>query len=231
MESYKLPGSSYEELIKIIKAYATGKVGVPVPLETIAQTVKMDKTIVSRNNGFLVQLNIISDGSKKGPTQFGSDLGRAYTLNMREQIVKLLKSAIENDEFLNRMVSAIRIRNGLEKTELLNHIIYSSGSTNTNNARAGANTVIEIFKTAQLVSEADGKISPVDEVAEYINVIENNIPKGEIVKSEESCNETRSVQRGNANISISINLQVKIEDLETLPEKIKALINSLSEAD
>ena len=81
-ENFKLPGSSYEELIKIVKAYATGKVGAPMSLEVVAQTAKMDKTIVSRNNGFLVQLTLISEGNKKAPTQLGSDLGRAYSLNM-----------------------------------------------------------------------------------------------------------------------------------------------------
>ena len=74
-ESVKIPGSSYEELIKIIKAYATGKIGTPMSLDTVAQTAGMDKTIISRNNGFLVQLGIIiSEGSKKSPTQLGSDL-------------------------------------------------------------------------------------------------------------------------------------------------------------
>ena len=49
-ETYKLPGSSYEEFVKIIKAYATGKNGIPMTLDTVAQTAGMDKTIVSRNN-------------------------------------------------------------------------------------------------------------------------------------------------------------------------------------
>ena len=53
-ESFKLPGSSYEELTKIIKAYSTGKIGVPMSLDAVAQTTGMDKTVVSRNNGFLV---------------------------------------------------------------------------------------------------------------------------------------------------------------------------------
>lgn len=35
-ETYKLPGSSYEEFVKIIKAYATGKNGIPMTLDTVA---------------------------------------------------------------------------------------------------------------------------------------------------------------------------------------------------
>ena len=36
-EMYKLPGSSYEELIKIIKAYSLGKSGVAVSLDELVQ--------------------------------------------------------------------------------------------------------------------------------------------------------------------------------------------------
>lgn len=157
-ETYKLPGSSYEEFVKIIKAYATGKNGIPMTLDTVAQTAGMDKTIVSRNNGFLVQLSLISEGNKKSPTQDGIDLGRAYTLKMVDEIIRLWRNIIEADEFLSRMLSAIKIRNGMEKTSFINHIIYSSGSNNNNNTRAGASTIIEIYKVAGLVQETDGKI-------------------------------------------------------------------------
>ena len=49
-ETYKLPGSSYEEFVKIIKAYATGKNGIPMTLDAVAQTAGMDKTVVCRNH-------------------------------------------------------------------------------------------------------------------------------------------------------------------------------------
>ena len=118
-ENYKIPGSSYEEFVKIVKAYATGKVGVPMSLDAVAQTAGMDKTIVSRNNGFLVQLGLISDGNKKSPTQEGYDLGRAYSYKMDEQVIRTWRSIIESDEFLSRMLSAIRIRNGMEKASFV----------------------------------------------------------------------------------------------------------------
>ena len=62
-ENFKLPGSSYEELVKIIKAYSTGKIGTPMALDAVAQATGMDKTVVSRNNAFLVQMGFISEGT------------------------------------------------------------------------------------------------------------------------------------------------------------------------
>ena len=234
-ENFKLPGSSYEELIKIVKAYATGKVGAPMSLEVVAQTAKMDKTIVSRNNGFLVQLTLISEGNKKAPTQLGSDLGRAYSLNMNEEIIQIWQNAIETNEFLTRMLSAIKIRNGMERTEFVNHILYSSGSSTNNNTRTGASTIIEIYKVAQLITEDDGKII----ATERDTLVKNEDSRG----PQSTMGETNStdvisvpvplpsVTTTHSSISLNINLDVSLEDFDLLNEKIKLLIKSLNEID
>jgi len=232
-ESVKIPGSSYEELIKIIKAYATGKIGTPMSLDTVAQTAGMDKTIISRNNGFLVQLGIIiSEGSKKSPTQLGSDLGRAYSLNMDEQIIRIWRESIESDEFLSRMLSAIKIRNGMEKTSFINHILYSSGSSTNNNTRAGAATIIEIYKTAKLVTEVDGKIVALD-TDEDMSKIESAslIQASQTMVHPESVSShyIQPIQNSSTNITININISSSINDLDVLPEKLLHLIKTLKE--
>ena len=229
-ENYKLPGSSYEEFVKIVKAYATGKVGVPMSLDAVAQTAGMDKTIVSRNNGFLVQLGLISDGNKKSPTQEGYDLGRAYSYKMDEQVIRTWRNIIESDEFLSRMLSAIRIRNGMEKTSFINHILYSSGSSNNNNTRAGASTIIEVYKVAKLVEENDGKIVAVDFVEDQGNDIQqNNI-------ADHSENDQRIIaavtmpitpNMQGTSVTININITASVDELDALSEKVKTLIESL----
>ena len=230
-ENYKLPGSSYEEFVKIIKAYSTGKVGVPMALDTVAQTAGMDKTIVSRNNGFLIQLSLISEGAKKSPTQEGLNLGRAYTLKMNDQIVYNWRKLIENDEFLNRMLSAIRIRNGMEKTSFVNHIIYSSGSSNTNNTRAGASTIIEIYKVAGLVQETDGKIIAVDEnelVSSNLSSFSTGAENvGERIYETPVAN-ILPCQKPENRITINVNINISLDEMDTLTEKIKNLIDNLN---
>lgn len=231
-ENFKIPGSSYEELIKIIKAYGTAKVGTPMSLDAVAQTAGMDKTIVSRNNGFLIQLGIISEGNKKSPTQFGSDLGRAYSLNMDEQIVDLWRTSIDSDEFLSRMLSAIKIRNGMERSGFIKHILYSSGSTTNNSTRAGAATIIEIYKTAKLIEETDGKIVALDVVKDS-NEIENIVSKDtfQTITNTESdiASPIKSMKMAGKNITININLSPSMDDLDALPEKLLRLINVLDE--
>lgn len=225
-ETYKLPGSSYEEFVKIIKAYATGKIGIPMTLETVAQTAGMDKTIVSRNNGFLVQLSLISDGNKKSPTQEGLDLGRAYSLKMDEQVTRIWKTIIEKDEFLSRMLSAIKIRNGMEKSSFINHILYSSGSSNNNNTRAGASTIVEIYKVARLVEENDGKIIALDE--ENIGVddfVYDVVNKDQNTGTNQS-GKLAQVYSDNK-IIININIDAKVEDIDVLSDKLKKFIENI----
>lgn len=228
-ETYKLPGSSYEEFVKIIKAYATGKNGVPMTLDTVAQTAGMDKTIVSRNNGFLVQLSLISEGNKKAPTQDGIDLGRAYTLKMVDEIIRLWRNIIEADEFLSRMLSAIKIRNGMEKTSFINHIIYSSGSNNNNTTRAGASTIIEIYKIAGLVQETDGKIVAYEDEEISPVIVSNTESCSNSIPSQPIAKKQVKIDNCDKQIVINININTSVDELDSLSEKLLMLLDSLKQ--
>lgn len=227
-DNFKLPGSSYEEIIKIIKAYSSGKEGQAQPLDAIAQASGIDRTIVSRNNGFLLQMQLLMEGAKKTPTSECFSLGRAYSLNIREEVQKIWKMLIENNEFLTRMMSAIKIRDGMDKTALINHILYSAGST-TSASKVGANTIIEIFKDAGMVREEDGKILAVEKE----NVIDTNeeIEQNNQIKDTEQIvkiYDDKKIKNGTV-VNININIDASVDQLDELSEKIKQLLNSINE--
>lgn len=229
-DNFKLPGSSYEEIVKIIKAYSVGKEGQPQTLDAIAQTTGMDRTIVSRNNGFLMQMELLSEGAKKTPTDECFSLGRAYTLNISEEIQKIWRRLIDNCEFLTRMLSAIKIRNGMDKTSFCSHILYSAGST-TSAAKVGANTIIEIFKAAGIVGEEDGKIIAIDNSADREDVSKES--HTENLDMEKATAVVGSVSKpmncSNGIINININIDASVSEIEELSEKIKLLLKSINE--
>lgn len=172
-EVFKLPGSSYEEITKIIRAYSNVKTGQELSLADLAQMSGMDKTIISRNNGFLLQLKLITEGNKKAPTAMCVTLGKAYNLGITEQISKIWFEIVKNDEFLNRMISTIQIKSEMPKQEFINHIVFSSSNNNSNNARAGASAIIEILKLTQMIEENDGKIvSGRGDITDKVDIIE-----------------------------------------------------------
>jgi hypothetical protein len=227
-DTFKLPGSSYEELTKIIKAYASGKEGQPQTLDAIAQSTGMDRTVVSRNNGFLMQMELLSEGNKKTPTPECFALGRAYTLDIQDEVERTWKNLIEENEFLTRMISAIKIRNGMDRIGLINHILYSAGST-TATAKVGANTVIEIFKAANLVIEEDGKIKTI------VGTIANDKLKQDGQKIEDEkvqiplLNATKIISNTGSIVNININIDASVGEIEELSKKIKLLLESINE--
>lgn len=230
-DNFRLPGSSYEELTKIIKAYASGKEGQPQTLDAIAQSTGMDRTVVSRNNGFLMQMELLTEGNKKTPTAECFSLGRAYALGINEEIQKNWKYLIDNCEFLTRMFSAIKIRNGMDRTSLCNHILYSAGST-TSSAKVGANTIIEIFKASGIVTEEDGKI-----IATNISSVQDDA-ETECVDVEKAVAEhnnksvaciTKNIVGTQSIVNININIDASVDEMDKLSEKLQLLLKSIAE--
>lgn len=227
-DNFKLPGSSYEEIIKIIKAYSSGKEGQAQPLDAISQASGIDRTIISRNNGFLLQMQLLMEGSKKTPTSECFSLGRAYSLDIKEEVQKIWKILIENNEFLTRMLSAIKIRNGMDKSAFINHILYSAGST-TSASKVGANTIIEIFKDAGMVTEEDGKISAIEK-ENVINANQEIKQNNQIKNTEQTIYiyDDKQIKDGTV-ININININASVDQLDDLSEKIKLLLKSINE--
>ncbi|MEI3515274.1 MAG: hypothetical protein V8Q37_06500 [Angelakisella sp.] len=106
-ETFKLPCSSYEELIKLFQAYANTKEGTALSLDEITQATGVPRTIVSKNNGFMVQVGLITEGNKKAATETGRALGRAYTSKITDEVERIWKEIIAEVDFLNRMLSAV----------------------------------------------------------------------------------------------------------------------------
>lgn len=239
-ENFKLPSSSYEELVKIIKAYSTGKVGQPVTLDSLAQSTSMDKTVISGNNGFLVQLELITEGKAKSPTEKGQKLGRAYIHNVIDDVINIWCEIIDNNEFLSRMLSAVRIRNGMDRINFVNHIIYSSGLNTNNKSKAGAGAVVEILKCAGLVTESDGKItvtqsSPMSKsdnnnISNNENITEpTTTPTSSIENKFDLISQLPTITSNKCQIVLNININSSVDDLDVLAEKIKLFIKEISE--
>lgn len=160
MEKFKLPGSSYVELIKMIRAYGSGKVGTPCSLDDISKMSAVDKTQISRNNGFFIEIGLLQEGKNKAPTENCSNLAKAYSLNLSEKIAEIWRKIILKNEFLNSMINVIVLRSSMQKADYIGHLIYSSGCSNTNNSKAGATALIEIFKACNLLIEDNSIIYP-----------------------------------------------------------------------
>ena len=152
-EKFPLPGSSYKELSKIIDAYSN--ISGPTAPGPVGQLAVVHETVVSRNNKFLVAAGLIEGGQKKSCTALGTRLGRAIQHEQDEAIASAWKTVVEQTDFFQKIISAIRIRKGMEESALASHIAFTAGSAKNAYARAGAGAIIEILRWSGAVT-ADG---------------------------------------------------------------------------
>ena len=159
---FKLPVSSYDEIAKIIRAYGNGKIGISVSLDELVKSSGISKFVLSKNNGFLVQIGLITKGNKKSPTDTCRKLASAYSMNIK-------------DEVSTKMLSFVSVKGRVPRDEFINHIVYSADCGNSVAYKTGAATIVEMMKIAEMISENNGYITISDEKsADVIRLVEEN---------------------------------------------------------
>jgi len=233
-EKFKLPLSSYDELVKIIKAY--GHVSEPSGLGEIKKLVGLNISVISRNAGFLTATGILEAGARKMPTVVGQGLAHALEHEMPDEIRKHWRRVVEESEFLSKLLAAIRIRNGMDEQTFEAHIAYSAGQPKKPQFMTGARTVIDILRAAGLITEADGKLT-VDGRESELEMrdrqeTERRIP---LMPGKDT---TLPVQAGslistspNIQIQIQININCSAEAVESLGPKLKLMIATLTQGE
>jgi hypothetical protein len=229
-EKFKLPLSSYEELVKFIKAYS--HVTKPTELGEISKMTGVSAPHVSKNVGFFVATGILEGGKLKMPTQIGRQLGHALEHEMPDEIRSSWRNIVQENEFLAKLLTAVKIRNGMDSQTLEAHIAYSAGQPKKPQFMTGARTVIDILRAAELIVESDGKylLKEISEISEtQPDTSTEAVPIQEcdnaIIQSERVLLPAKSEQGYQINIQININCTP--DDLSELGTKIKTLINEI----
>lgn len=228
-DGFKLPGSSYSELVKIARAYAyTPDDAVP---KDVADRAGMDPTQVSRNNGFFVSIGVLAGGKKKSLTPAGRELAKALDFEMPDQVESAWHTLVYDSEFLKKIVSAVRIRGGMDLSALRNHVAFTAGQQKTPRTLTGAGSVIDVLKAAGLLKEDGGKVFPTDK-AGLPSAEPTGAPTISQAKQETLAGTTAirtPTSPGGAVLSIQVRIDCRPEELEGLGPQLRALLRSLSD--
>jgi hypothetical protein len=154
---FNLPGSSFEEIQKIVKGYSHAP--EQASLDALARLTGLHVTTISRNNKFLTDVGLIIGGMKKNATELGRKLGRALDHSQTQDVQNYWKEAVQTNEKVSGLVTTVRIKGGMTEKELSNHILYVSGQKNTSNNRIGARCVVDILLAANLLQEDNGRLT------------------------------------------------------------------------
>jgi hypothetical protein len=224
---FRLPGSSYEELVNIIVAYGTrdeaaspGDVG---KLDAVHQS------SVSRNNGFLTEIGVLQGDSKKLITRRGRALALALARKDRADIRKNWREIVATNEFLQNVVAAVRLREGMLYPTVQAYVAHAAGQPRNKPVMTGAGAIVEILKSAGALREEAGElVATFDEEIEPEDfVMENGSP----LEADEALEPTVStiVEAGeDPPVRIHLHVQCTADEIEDLAPKLKVLLRELS---
>ncbi len=226
---FRLPGSPYEELANIIVAYGTrdeasrpGDVG---KLDSVHQS------SVSRTNGFLTEIGILQGETKKIITRRGRALALALGRKDEDGIRANWREVVGSTEFLQNVVSAVKLREGMLYPTVQAYIAHAAGQPRNNPVMTGAGAIVEILKTASLLREEAGELVATFE--EWPETNEPAPPEEPEVPEESSAEVSATVEAlppAGPAPAVSIHVQVRCtaDEIEDLGPKLKSLIAQLS---
>jgi len=236
-EGFRLPGSSYEDLANIIVAYGTrdeasnpGDVG---KLDIVHQS------SVSRNNAFLIRIGVLAGDREKYVTERGRSLALALARKDRAAIQRKWRELVSREEFMQNVLSAVKLREGIFPTTLQAYIAHYAGQPRNNPVMTGASAIIGILKAADLLREEAGML-----VANYdedpaeppTDSRQPRLPDGEETageKGQRGAGETAEIsvsaagESGAAGVTVHVHVSCGPEELEGLAPKIRRLLRGI----
>ena len=232
---FRLPGSPYEELVNIIVAYGTredaARTGDVGKLDSVHQS------SVSRNNAFLVEIGVLQGESKKMVTRRGRELAAALARKDRAEIRNNWRAIVAASEFLQNVVSAVKLREGMLYPTVQAYIAHAAGQPRNKPVMNGAGAIVEILKAAGMLREEAGEL-----VATFEQPIEITPENGSPARTPEAGQSVFSATIGDVvpagtlsgvRPAVSIHVQVRCtaDEIEELAPRLKALLRELSTGD
>jgi predicted transcriptional regulator len=225
-QEFKLPKSSYDELCKVIRAYALAKVDASI--NEIAELSGMGESRVSKNSGFLISVGLVTEGKAKGATSLGRRLANALEHDQPTEIAAAWREVVQQSEFLRRMVAAVRIRKGMDINDLQSHIAYSAGVPKNPDTMLGARTLANILVISGLVLEQDGKlaaVAPVPPANTQDVVRQPGIGAPQAFPAFEVS--APSVSGASVQLRVNLNITVSADELPALGKLLRKMIEDL----
>ena len=219
---FRLPGSSYEELVNIILAYGTRD-------ESARDVGKLDsvhQSSVSRNNAFLTEIGVLQGESKKLITRRGRSLAVALARKDRVEVRSNWRAIVAASEFLQNVVSAVKLREGMLYPTVQAYIAHAAGQPRNKPVMNGAGAIIEILKASGMLREEAGElVATFDERPEDVVLEDAPAQVSDTIDAVVTMGEAAGTSP-----TVSIQLQVRCtpDEIDDLAPRLKALLRELS---
>lgn len=229
---FKLPGSGYEVVCKVLHAYVLCGKG-KASLGDVAAKAGLDSTMVSRNNGFLLSIGALQGGRDKELTGSGRDLAIAIGNSIDDDIRHNWKQVFLGCDRTKSVLDMVKIQKGIPQAQFAAKVASALGLVVNAATKTGINTLTDVFEKAQLLKKDDGKyvvhedaltVQPADEKEEIKSDLDPDSDPV-IEKKDKHQSESRK-QHSSGSPDIHINVQVHISP-ESTPEQIEKIFESM----
>jgi hypothetical protein len=229
---FRLPGSPYEELVNIIVAYGTrdeaARTGDVGKLDSVHQS------SVSRNNAFLTEIGVLQGESKKLITRRGRSLAVALARKDRAEVRSNWRAIVAASEFLQNVVSAVKLREGMLYPTVQAYIAHAAGQPRNKPVMNGAGAIVEILKASDLLKEEAGELvatfdkRPEDVATEDGPPAEMGEPVVSATVREAPGSSADDPAGTRPTVSIHVQVRCTADEIEDLAPRLKALLRELS---
>lgn len=217
-DEFRLPGSTYEGLVSIIVAYGTRDEAAGPG--DVSKLDAVHQSSVSRTNAFLTAIGVLK--GEKTVTQQGRSLALALEHRDRTEIRRNWREIISTNEFLQNVVAAVKLREGMPYSTVQAYIAHAAGQPRNKPVMTGAGAIIEILKTAELLRDQDGEIvATVDEeFEEKTSTTSPGMPDPTEITVSTNGPDTSAV-------NIHLHVQCTPDEIEDLAPRLKTLLREL----
>ena len=219
---FRLPGSPYEGLVSIIVAYGTRDEAAGPG--DVSKLDAVHQSSVSRTNAFLTAIGVLRGERQKVVTQQGRNLALALERRDPNEIRRNWREIISTNEFLQNVVAAVKLREGMIYSTVQAYIAHAAGQPRNKPVMTGAGAIIEILKTAELLREQDGElVATIDEEFE-----EKTSGTGPGMPDPSEITVSTNAD-SSPPLSIHLHVQCTPDEIEDLAPRLKSLIREISE--
>lgn len=137
-------------------------------------------------------------------------------------------AATENSPDLERVVDAVRIRQGMDEDALLSHIVLTAGVPKSSRSLTGARTIVDILEFAGAIEETDGtfgvRSAEPDGGTAFIRITPSGVEEAQVSKRE------HVQQPSQSGVVINIHVWVNVNDVDFagLADELKEFLAKLT---
>jgi hypothetical protein len=149
-----MPRGSWSQLKKIVRAYGAVHDAEKPTVEDVAKLAGLARSVVSGNNEFLRELEILSKEENK-LMPLGTKLAHSLQLENDGLVAEALQEIVRANPTLNQWIAMVRARGQVKRDFLEGTIALAVGITEKNKQVVPVNAILELLQESQLIELTD----------------------------------------------------------------------------